>query len=67
MKKLTYSLLSITFLGVSNLVYAVDCASQNPQGPQAILECIASNHGQTAEAYWNNILFSSTSALEAVC
>lgn len=67
MKKLTYSLLSIAFLSASDLVFAVDCASQNPQGPQAILECIASNHGQTAEEYWNNILFSSASALDKFC
>ncbi|HCY39404.1 MAG TPA: hypothetical protein DHV02_06015 [Neisseriales bacterium] len=67
MKKLTYSALGFALLGASNLVYALDCASQNPQGPQAILECIAGNHGQTAEIYWNNILFSSSMALDKFC
>lgn len=67
MRKLTYSLFSVGLFGVSNLVYATDCASLNPQGPQQILECIAGNHNQTAEYYWGNVLFSSAYALDKFC
>lgn len=67
MKKLTYNLFGVVLFGATNMVYATDCASLNPQGPQAILECIAGNHNQTAENYWNNILFSSSYALDKFC
>lgn len=66
MKKLTYSLVGMALLGTSNLVYAVDCKNENPKGPKDILTCIAGEHGQTAETYWNNMLFSSV-ALDRFC
>lgn len=66
MKQLNCLLFSLGSLFFINNAMA-DCASQNPQGPAAILTCISETHGMTPEAYWNNVLFSSNLALDKFC
>lgn len=65
MKKIKLGLLSIGLLG-GNMPAFADCASSNPKGPQAIIECIATEQNMTAENYWNNILFS-TGSMDKFC
>ncbi len=51
--------ISISF---GNLVFATSCVDNNPSGPQAVIECLASNAGTSAENYWNTVLFNKTSS-----
>ncbi|MCX7116340.1 MAG: hypothetical protein NTW94_00200 [Legionellales bacterium] len=58
------NIVNASFLGISlllstHIVNATNCASINPQGPAAIISCLATQSGRaSALDYWNNVLFS---------